>query len=199
MENVGTIGIVGAGAKGRAIARLALLGGYRVVWEDMSESRLTTGGAEITGALDAEVARGAMDDRRRRQIAANLATTSSMDELSRRGDVLIDAAPDDAELQLEIFTIFDKFAKPNAILASTADSVSVADLADMTNCPERCIGLRFSGRSAEKGSLTILRAAKTSEHTVQICMDMGIKMGLMPGVLSESAAIADAERESPSR
>jgi 3-hydroxybutyryl-CoA dehydrogenase len=196
MDDVHTIGIIGAGAKGREIARLALLGGYRVMLEDMSASRLAESSAAISAALDAAAARGEIDNRRKKEVAGNLSTTQSVDEVSRGGDLLIDAAPDEAELQLEIFTILDKFAKPTAIFASTADSISIADLAEITNCPEQCVGLRFPERSKESESLTILRGPKTSEHTVQLCVNAGRKMGLEAKIITESADLAGADKES---
>jgi 3-hydroxyacyl-CoA dehydrogenase len=196
MSDVHTIGIIGAGAKGREIARLALLGGFRVILEDMSASRLAESSAAISVALDAAAARGEIDDRRKREVAGNLSITRSVDEVSRSGDLLIDAAPEEAELQLEIFTILDKFAKPDAVFASTANSISVADLAEITNCPERCVGLRFPERSKESESLVILRAPKTSERTVQLCANAARRMGLEVKVIIELADLAGADKES---
>lgn len=196
MDDVHTIGIIGAGAKGREIARLALLGGYRVILEDMSASRLAESGAEIAAALDAADAREEIDARRKSEIAANLSTTHSLDDVSRGGDLLIDAAPDEAELQLEIFTIFDKFAKPKAILASTAHSISIADLAAMTNCPERCVGLRFPERTSRSRCLAVVRAPETSECTVQVFANVAGRMGLVAKVVSESSDPGGADEES---
>ena len=195
MDRVRTIGIVGAGAKGREFARLALLGRYRVILEDMSESRLDQSKADISAALHAAVARGEIDVLRLGEIAANLCASHSVDEVSRGADLLIDAAPEEAELQLEIFTIFDKFAKPDAILASTSDSISIADLAEITNCAERCVGLRVQQRSGAIKALAILRAAKTDERTVQECVAFARRLGLEPSVVTESTDVADMERE----
>lgn len=196
MDDVHTIGIIGAGAKGREIARLALLGGYRVILEDMSDSRLAESSVAISAALDAAAAHGKINDRRKQEIAGNLSTTQSVDEVSRGGDLLIDATPEEAELQLEIFTILDKFAKPGAIFASTASSISIADLAEITNCPERCVGFRFPEFLEGSESLTILRGPKTSENTVQRCENAARRMGLQVEVIAESADFAEAEKES---
>lgn len=195
MDRLQTIGVVGAGAKGREIARLALLGGYRVILEDMSESRLVEGTAGISAALAAKIACGEIDARRTGAIAANLSTTRSVDEVSRGADLLIDAAPEEAELQLEIFTIFDKFAKPETILASTSHSVSIADLAEMTNCPERCVGLRVHERAGRSETLEILRALKTNQPTVQECINFARRLRLDPRVVAESTDVAAPQRE----
>lgn len=196
MNDVHTIGIIGAGAKGREIALLALLGGYCVILEDMSASRLAESSAAISAALDAAAARDEIDDRRKKEIAKNLSTTHSVDEVSRGGDLLIDATPEEAELQLEIFTILDKFAKPEAIFASTANSIPIADLAEITNCPERCVGLRFPERSKEGEWLLILRAPKTSERTMQLCANAARRMGLEVKVIAEPAELTGADKES---
>jgi 3-hydroxybutyryl-CoA dehydrogenase len=195
MDCIQTIGVVGAGAKGREIAHLALLGGYRVILEDMSESRLAEGTAGISAALAAAVACGEMDAGRAGAVAAKLSTTHSVDEVSRGTDLLIDAAPEDAELQLELFTIFDKFAKPEAILATTSHSISIADLAEMTNCPERCVGLRVHEQAGRADALEILRAPKTDERTVVVCVAFARGLGLEPRVVNEPTDAAAIERE----
>ncbi len=181
-----TVGIVGAGSKGRAIAVYALLGGYRVILEDVSSARLADASAYISSALDSAVAHGQLGVIGRNAVAANFATVHSIDDVSRAADVLIEAAPEDVELQLEIFTIFDKFAKPHAILATTAQAISVADLAEMTNCPERCVGFRFTD-SASNRVLRIVRAPKTSDCTIQTCENFARKLVLAPSIESEPA------------
>lgn len=191
---IASIAVIGAGAKGREIASHALLGGYRVIFEDISPARLSEAKAHIAAALDAALARRQIDLPRSSEIGANLSTTHSIDEASRAADLLIEAAPEDAELQLEIFTIFDKFAKPQAILASTALSISIADLADMTNCPERCVGLRFPEPGARSRMLRIIGAPKTNERTLQTCAEFARSLGLAPEIVSE-AALAPAAQE----
>jgi 3-hydroxyacyl-CoA dehydrogenase len=191
-RHVTTVGIIGAGAKGTVIAIYALLGGYQVMLEDISSTRLSEAKARISTALDGAAARGEVDSSFDKDISANLRTTHSVDELSRAADLLIEAAPEDAELQLEIFTIFDKFAKPDAILASTARVVSISALAEMTNYPERCIGLQFPETQGRDCVLGMVRAPKTSERTLQICADFARAIGLAPETVSEAAPVPAA-------
>jgi 3-hydroxybutyryl-CoA dehydrogenase len=182
-----TIGIIGGGAKGAAIATYALIGGYRVMLEDISPERLSEAKGQITGALGAA---RRIDSPRIREIRENLVTTQSIDEVSRAADLLIEAAPEDAELQLEIFTIFDKFAKPHAILASTASTVSIVDLSEMTNCPDRCVGFRFPDPETNDRLVRIIRAPRTNERTVQACADFARGLGLVPEIVSDPAPVA---------
>jgi len=196
MDRFQTIGIVGAGTRGREIARLAVLGGYRVILEDLLESRLAASKSEILSALEASFVRGEIDAYRRGTIAERLSTTHSVDDVSRAADLLIDAAPEEVELQLELFTIFDKFAKPEAILATTSASISIADLAEITNCSERCVGLRVQEVAGQNKTLTILRGLRTDERTVQVCVNLARRLGLEPSVIIESTDVSTTERES---
>ena len=75
-----------------------------------------------------------------------------------------------------MFTIFDKFAKPNAILASPTEELSIADLASVTFCPERCIGLRFAPRDAKETALELVRTPETSVATIAACREVGRRM-----------------------
>jgi 3-hydroxyacyl-CoA dehydrogenase len=189
VEGIVSVGIIGAGAKGREIAAGVLLGGFRVMLEDISPARLSEAKAHITVGLDGAATRYQIDSRRRRQIGANLSTTHSIDEASRAADLLIEAAPEDPELQLEIFTIFDKFAKPHAILASTAHTVSIADLADMTNCPERCVGFRFPTPGSGDRVLRIIGAPSTAARTLQTCAGFALALRLEPEIAGEAAPV----------
>jgi 3-hydroxyacyl-CoA dehydrogenase len=77
-------------------------------------------------------------------LATKLVTAHSVEQAVREADLIIEAVADELEMKLELFTIFDKFAKPAAIFASTTDSIRISDLADMTFCPECCIGMRLA-------------------------------------------------------
>lgn len=184
------IGIIGAGVKGRKVAVRALLAGYQVILEDISSVRLTAAKKQIFATLRATTARGHSTAENSSVTSDKFCVSPSMDHVFRSADLLIEAAPEDAELQLEMFTIFDKFAKPNAIFASTARSVSIADLAEMTNCPERCVGLRFA---EDEGHLQIVAAPKTSQRTLQICSNFARRSGFESEIVPEAgdpAAIA---------
>jgi len=194
-EGIKTIGIVGAGTKGRELAAFALLGGFRVILEDVSSNRLAKSKAYIASMLDAASAAGKAGVRRAEELADKMSITQSVDEVSRGADLLIEAAPEDAELQLEIFTIFDKFAKPGTILASTARSVSVADLSEMISCPERCVGIVVPSESSRRGSIRIIRTEKTSQRSVDICAAFARRLGFDPEIVSESATSIGSAQE----
>jgi len=168
--SIETIAIIGAGELGRAWARRALGVGYRTILEDVSLSRLEQGAAAIRGLRSAN--------------GAQLVTASSVAGAVREADLIIETVSDELEMKLELFTLFDKFAKPGAIFASTTNTISVADLADMTFCPERCIGMRL-GFAGGVELMELVMGPRTAQETVTRCRDVALRMGLAVRMLPD--------------
>ena len=126
-----TIAVIGAGDDGRQMACAAVRAGYRTILEDVSDTRLEQAVAWIAN-VDAEA-------------SSRLVLSRTLEEAVREADLIIEAVAEEMEMKIEMFTIFDKFAKPDAIFASTSRLVPIAELAAVTFCPERCIGIRFRG------------------------------------------------------
>lgn len=171
---------------GRGIAYAAAYGGYKTILEDISEEMLEQAAAYIQQTLEEGVARGRVTPEQRKTALANLATSSSMEDACRETDLLIEAVPEEMEVKLEIFTIFDRFARPGAILASNTSSLSITEIAAITFRPEHCIGMHFFNPVPKMKLLEIVRALETSEATVRACAEVGRRMGKEVVVIRES-------------
>ncbi|HUJ32733.1 MAG TPA: 3-hydroxyacyl-CoA dehydrogenase [Candidatus Acidoferrum sp.] len=181
-----TIGVIGAGTMGRGIAYAASAGGYRTILEDVSPDMLEQGVAYIKQTLEEGVARGKVTPEQREKAIANLGAARSVEDACREADVLVEAVPEEMELKLEIFTIFDKFAKPNAILASNTSSLSITEMAAITFRPERCIGMHFFNPVPKMKLLEVVRGLETSDEVVESCVEIGRQMGKEVVVVRES-------------
>src|SRR6202034_1609144 len=148
---------------GRGIAYAAALGGYRTVLEDVSPEMLEQGTAYISQALEDGAARGKVAPEQKDKALANLTTSRSVEDVCRETDLLIEAVPEEMEVKLEIFTIFDKFARPNAILASNTSSLSITELASIPFRAPDCIGMHFFNPVPKMKLLEIVRGLETSE------------------------------------
>jgi 3-hydroxybutyryl-CoA dehydrogenase len=184
--DIKTIGVIGAGTMGRGIAYAAALGGYRTILEDVMPESLEKGIAGIREAFDEGVQRGKVDAAARDAAAARVETSSSVEDVCREADFLIEAVPEEMELKLELFAVFDKFAKPHAVLASNTSSLSVAEMAEMTYRPELCVGMHFFNPVPKMRLIEIVRAPKTSDATIAACREVGARMGKEVVVVKES-------------
>jgi 3-hydroxybutyryl-CoA dehydrogenase len=189
-----TIGVIGAGAAGREIACAALLGGYRTILEDVSADMLEQGTGYIERALSECVAREELTPQQKDAVLGRFSTANRVDEVCRVADMLIETVPEEMEVKLEIFTIFDKFAKPSAILASNT-SLSITEIAAITFRTEDCVGMRFVDRTQGTRLLEIVRGLETSDGTVAACTEVGRRMGCEIMLVRESPeSIAIAAR-----
>ncbi|HXN22991.1 MAG TPA: 3-hydroxyacyl-CoA dehydrogenase NAD-binding domain-containing protein [Candidatus Dormibacteraeota bacterium] len=186
--DVKTIAVIGAGAMGRSLAYAAAASGFRAILEDMSAPRLEQGSAWIHHSFDEEVARGKVTTPQKDAAIARLSVARSVEDASRQADLVIEAAPEEMELKIEIFTLLDKFAKPGSIFASTTSSLSIAEMAAVTFRPENCVGMHFVTSVAQKNLLEIICAPETSPETIQSCREVGRRMGREVVVVCESLA-----------
>jgi 3-hydroxybutyryl-CoA dehydrogenase len=183
---VKTIGVIGAGTMGRGIAYAASLGGYRTILEDVMPEMLAKASVWIAQAFDEGVKRGKLPAGEAAQAVQRIQTASSVEDACRESDFLIEAVPEEMELKLELYTLFDKFAKPKAVLASNTSSLSIAEMAEMTYRPELCVGMHFFNPVPKMRLIEIVRAPKTSDETIAACREVGGRMGKEVVVVKES-------------
>jgi 3-hydroxybutyryl-CoA dehydrogenase len=194
-----TIGVIGAGPLGQGIACAAALAGYATVLEDVLPEMREQGIALICSTLEAAAARGEIAPAEESAAVANLSTAATVEDVCRVADLLIDALPEELELKLEIFTIFDKFAKPNAVLASATSTIPIADLAEMTYRAENCIGMCFVDPVAGRKHLEIIRAPGTSDATAKAAVEVARRMGKEAVIIREAPPAASAAPSAPER
>jgi len=183
---VKTIGVIGAGTMGRGIAYASALGGYRTILEDVMPEMLTKARAWIAQAFEQGAKRGKLAAEEAAAAVKRIATVSSVEDACRESDFLIEAVPEEMEMKLELYTLFDKFAKPNAVLASNTSSLSIAEMAEMTFRPELCVGMHFFNPVPKMRLIEIVRAPKTSHETIATCREVGVRMGKEVVVVKES-------------
>jgi 3-hydroxybutyryl-CoA dehydrogenase len=170
-----TIAVIGAGSRGREIALAALRAGYATILEDVSRARLEDAVAWIHQGAAARA-------------ITLLRTSGVIEEAVRDADLIIEAAAEEMEVKIELFTLFDKFAKPHAILASSSDSLSIADMASVTFCAERCIGMRFLNSGAKENTLALVTRPETSGETIAACREVGSRMSRNVFIVEDGSA-----------
>jgi 3-hydroxybutyryl-CoA dehydrogenase len=191
-----TIAIVGAGELGRRLACACLLAEYGTVLEDISLPTLEQAIASIVQAIGDECSHGKIDRAAFLATMARLRLATTAEDACRAAELIIETAADEIEMKIELFTIFGKFAKPGAIFASTTSALAIADLAEMTFCPERCIGMRFSTDAGGAGKqLQLVAGRATSEETVAACREVGLRMGREVAIVRDEQQFASGGPE----
>lgn len=189
---VKTIAVIGAGTMGRGIAYAAAFGGYGTVLEDISPQMLEEGLRWITQAFAEGVSRGKVDAKIRDRALPLITTASSVQDAIRDADLIIEAVPEEMEMKLELFTIFDKFSKPGAIFASNTSSLSISEMSELTVSRDRCIGMHFFNPVPKMKLIELVKTPLTSEATVNTCIEVAQRMGKEVVLVQESPGFITA-------
>jgi 3-hydroxybutyryl-CoA dehydrogenase len=188
--SIETLAIIGAGAQGRSIALIILRVGCRVVLEDFSIQTLEEAEAFIREVLASEANIALGSQSRSRAVASemsveaadynvlsNFSTCVGVEDAIRDAHLIIETATDELETKLELFTIFDKFARPDAIFATTSEAHAIAEIADITACPERCVMLRFTPAD-NPTRVALISGRQTSPNTLARCSEFAQRLKL---------------------
>jgi 3-hydroxybutyryl-CoA dehydrogenase len=174
---VKTIAVIGAGTMGRGIAYAAAFGGYNTVLEDVSRHVLEQAVEWIHKAFDEGVIRGKVQADVRDRAVSLLKTASDVETAIGDAELIIEAVPEELAMKLELFTIFDKFARADAIFASNTSSLSITDFTGVTMSGGRCIGMHFFNPVPKMKLIELVRTPHTSDATVAICKEVARRMG----------------------
>ena len=122
--------------------------------------------AWIRQSFAESVSRGKVKAYVRDKALSLLSTAGDLKDAIRDAELIIETVPEELEMKLELFTIFDKFAKTGAIFASTAASLSITDFTDIVVSRDRCIGMRFFDFVPRATRVELVRTPYTSDETV---------------------------------
>jgi 3-hydroxybutyryl-CoA dehydrogenase len=181
--DVKSVAVIGAGPVGRGIAYAAARAGYTTILEDVSHTRLEQAVVWIRQTLD--VAHRKLNVIARDAALQSFSTATIVEDAIRDAELIIETLPEEMEMKIELFTIFDKFAKPNAIFASSSASLSITEMAEVTFCADRCIGMRFADPVRDTTLLELVKGQETSEETMVVCAEVGRRMGKEVAVVAE--------------
>jgi 3-hydroxybutyryl-CoA dehydrogenase len=184
--SVKTIAVIGAGTMGRGIAYAAAFGGYKTVLEDVSRTVLENGVAWIRQSFDEGVARGKVEASVRDKALQLISTASNVEDAIGDAELIIEAVPEELELKLELFSIFDKFANTGAIFASNTSSLSITDFTNVTVARDRCIGMHFFNPVPKMKLIELVRTPLTSDETVATCREVAGRMGKEVVIVNEA-------------
>ena len=134
MKNVA---VIGAGTMGNGIAHTFAQFGYNVSLIDISEAGLEKGMATITKNLDRMVAKEKISDEDKAATLGNITTFTSTEEGVKGVDLVVEAATENVDLKLKIFKNLSDITPDNVILATNTSSISITQIAAVTNRPDK--------------------------------------------------------------
>jgi len=174
------IAVIGSGTMGNGIAHTFAQFGYQVNLIDINIDALGKAVATITKNLERQVAKGSISEETKAQTLDNITTHTNLQTGVEDADLVVEAATENIELKLKIFKDLDQFAKPEAILASNTSSISITQIASVTNRGDKVIGMHFMNPVPLMKLVEVIRGYSTSNETTQAVMELSQKLDKMP-------------------
>ncbi len=177
MKNVA---VIGAGTMGNGIAHTFAQFGYNVSLIDISEAGLEKGMATITKNLDRMVAKEKISDEDKAATLGNITTFTSTEEGVKGVDLVVEAATENVDLKLKIFKNLSDITPDNVILATNTSSISITQIAAVTNRPDKVIGMHFMNPVPIMKLVEIIRGYDTTDEVTNLIMETSKKLNKVP-------------------
>jgi 3-hydroxybutyryl-CoA dehydrogenase len=171
-----TIGVVGAGAMGAGIAQSALTAGLNVILHDANGAAL----AKARGEVHARIARLAEKGQITAAAAADadrrLTLAERLQELAP-AQIVIEAIVEQLEPKQRLFAALEDIVPADTVLATNTSSLPVAAIARVCRLRGRVCGLHFFNPVPLMRLVEVIRAADTSEGTMQRALELAQRLG----------------------
>jgi len=175
--------VVGAGQMGAGIAQVCAQSDYQVILYDIEQTAVEKGRQTIEKMLQRSVEKERIDESTYKAVLSRLHVTTDMNE-AKTVDVVIEAAVENLEVKKDIFRQLDIVAPKHTILATNTSSLPITALAQVTNRPEKVIGMHFMNPVPVMKLVEVIRALQTADSTYQTVQQMADTMNKV-SVISE--------------
>jgi len=172
--------VIGSGTMGHGIAQLLAMAGHEVFMIDINEEFLSKGVERIKWSLGKFVEKRRIRREDADAALARIKTTTSYEEGCRDIDIAIEAVPENMELKKTVFAKIDSIAPAHAILASNTSTLSITEMGNATNRPEKVAGMHFFNPPQLMALVEIIKGEKTSQETIDTLMELARKLGKTP-------------------
>jgi 3-hydroxybutyryl-CoA dehydrogenase len=167
LEDIETVGVVGAGTMGAGIAQVAATAGYDVVMRDIEQSFLDRGFDTIDDSLSRLVDRDALSADEAEAAKDRITGTTELDDLAGC-EVVVEAAPEEMDLKQSIFADLDEVLDDEALLGTNTSTLSITTIASATERADSVIGLHFMNPVPIMDGVEVVTGERTAEETTAL-------------------------------
>ena len=179
------IGVLGTGTMGAGIIQVCAQNGYEVVLRARRQSSIDKGIATVEKNLSKMVAKEKITEDDKAAILSRIHGSTDI-EIVKDADLIIEAATEDMEAKKALFAELDQLCGPDTILATNTSSLSITEIASVTNRPDKVIGMHFFNPVPAMKLVEIIKGLATSEETKAVIVELSQKLGKTPVEVEEA-------------
>ena len=170
------VAVIGAGTMGAGIAQVCAQAGWTTALYDAFPEGLERGMQRIDAFWDKGIARGKTTAEQKEAWAKNLRAESDMKTAVQDADLVIEAVPEIMEIKARIFHVLSIETKEDCILATNTSSLSISDIAQASDRPDKVIGMHFFNPVPIMELLELVCHDGCSEETIALAQAAGETM-----------------------
>ena len=186
--------VVGAGVMGGEIAQVIAAADVPVILKDVEQRFVDTGlekAREVTSSKAAKlVDKGKLtQEQGDAQVTRILANISGATEYDGFGDVdfVIEAVPEKIEIKHQVFADLDAVTPGHAVLASNTSGLSITEIADATQRPDKVVGFHFFWPASFMRLIEVIEGDETSAETTHVATTFAQQISKLPIRAAECA------------
>ena len=174
------IAVIGAGTMGNGIAHVFAQSGYNVTLIDLSQDALEKAFGTITKNLDRQLAKEKITAENKEDTLARITLHTNMAAGIEGADLVVEAATENTSLKLKIFKQLYELADSDTILATNTSSISITQIAAVTNRPDKVIGMHFMNPVPVMKLVEIIRGYSKSDEVTASIMSLSKSLKKSP-------------------
>ncbi|WP_051795818.1 3-hydroxyacyl-CoA dehydrogenase family protein [Streptomyces sp. NRRL S-87] len=174
-----TIAVVGLGTMGTGIAEVLTRAGREVIGIDISDAAARAAVTALEASTARAVSRERLTEQERADVLARFRTFGDL-QAAAHADLVIEVVPEDYELKRQVFAALDAIVRPDTILATGTNALSVTRLAAESLRPERVLGLHFFNPAPAMKLVEVASSVLTAPPVVEAVTALARELGKEP-------------------
>jgi len=179
------IAVIGAGTMGNGIAHVFAQHHFLVHLIDTDKSALNKAISTIEKNVDRQIVKGSLTATDKEILLSNIKTFTDLNSGIGDADLIIEAATENSAVKKMIFAEMDNYAKPNCILATNTSSISITDIAAVTQRPKQVIGMHFMNPVPVMKLVEVINSKETDPSVTKIIVSLTEQLGKTPCVVND--------------
>lgn len=181
------LGLLGRGTMAQGIAQVyAQYGNDVVMWvRNIDDAKPRASVATIEKGLSKLVSKEKITEDEKNAVLGRIVITTNKQDL-KDCDLVIEAISEDMEVKRATFKELDEIVKPEAILATNTSSLSITEIASVTNRPSKVVGMHFFNPVPMMKLVEVIAGEMTCEETKKTIIEMSEAIGKVPVAVNEA-------------
>lgn len=174
-----TVAVIGLGTMGTGITEVLARAGREVIGIDISQAAATRAVESLEASTARAVHRGRLTEEERRGVLTRFRTFTDL-RAAADADLVIEVVPESYEIKQQVFRELDAVVRPETIVATGTNALSVTRLAAESARPERVLGLHFFNPAPAMKLVEVVSSVLTSPAAVAAVTDLAHALGKEP-------------------